>query len=192
MLLAISTSTLLTGLFGFLIASMIVMYNSLVSARNSVKESFALVDVYLKQRFDLIPNLVETVKQYMAHEQNLLTQITALRAKMSGSALSDAEKINLGNEVGRAFSQFTATAENYPALKANESFQYLQQTWYSIEENIAASRRIYNTSVKDFNNRCEQFPSNLFAGMFGFTAVEMLAATEEERQNVSAKDLFNK
>ncbi len=190
MLITMSASSLFTLIFILLIAVMIVMYNALVSGRNNVRESFALVDVYLKQRFDLIPNLVETVKQYMQHEQSLLEKITVLRSKADISGLSDAQKVNLGNELGQAFVQFTATAENYPVLKADRSFDFLQKSWYNIEENIAASRRIYNTSVKDFNNRCEQFPSNIFAAVFGFSRTEMLAATEEERSNVIARDLF--
>lgn len=167
------------------------IYNSLISKKNQVANAFSAIDIMLKKRFDLIPNLVETVKQYMQYEGDTLTKITELRGKAMGTNVSEAEKLALDQQIGSAVKGLMVSVENYPDLKANTNFLNLQSTWTESEEQIAAARRNYNSTVTTYNNAVMMFPGNIFAGMLGYTPMPVLASTEEERKNVSAKDLFN-
>jgi LemA protein len=172
----------------------ISIYNGLVALRNRFKNAFAQIDVQLKRRYDLIPNLVESVKGYMQHERQTLDAVVQARGNAVSAAqraaaapgdpaamqgLSQAEGA-LGGALGRLIAVF----ESYPDLKANQNVLALQEELSSTENKIAFSRQAYNDSVMQYNTKRESFPDNIFAGMFGFTAAELLAATEsaEERQ----------
>lgn len=169
----------------------ISFYNGLIKKRNQLTNAFSAIDVMLKKRYDLLPNLVETVKQYMSYEESTLTKITSLRTRAASGELSNAEKIDLDKQIGSAVSGMMLTVENYPDLKANQNFMNLQTTWTESEEQIAAARRNYNASVTAYNNGIMMFPGNMFAGMLGYQTVAVIENTAEERKNMSAKDLFN-
>lgn len=167
------------------------IYNSLISKKNQVVNAFSAIDVMLKKRFDLIPNLVEVVKQYTQYEGETLTKITELRGKALGSGATEGDKLALDQQIGSAVKGLMVSVENYPELKANTNFLNLQSTWTESEEQIAAARRNYNASVTTYNNAVMMFPGNMFAGMLGYQTMQVLATAEEERKNVSAKELFN-
>ncbi len=169
----------------------VVMYNSLIGKKNQVDNAFASIDVMLKKRYDLIPNLVSAVKTYMQHEKSVLTEITELRSKAMQSGLSDDEKIQLDNKISRALGGIMVAVENYPQLKANENFMHLQASLNEIEEQISAARRSYNASVTDYNNAIEMFPTNIFASMMGYKRKTLFEITEAERKNVDVNALFN-
>jgi len=179
----------IVGLF-FLV--FFLLYNRLVGKRNQVENAFGGMDAQLKKRYDLIPNLVSTVKQYMGHEAGVLTEITGLRARATSGQLSTDEKVDLDNKISRAFGGIMVAVENYPDLKASDNFMQLQRSLNEVEEQISASRRAYNASVTDYNNSVEMFPSNIIAGMFNFKRGSVFEISEGERQNVNVGDLFNK
>jgi LemA protein len=159
-------------------------YNGLVGLRNSCDEAFSTMDVYLKKRFDLIPNLVETVKGYAAHESETLAAVTAARSAISGAG-NTADKVAGENMLTGALKSLFAVAESYPDLKANTNFMDLQKQLQKVEEDIAQSRKYYNGVVKGMNNKVEMFPSNIFAGIFGFKKYPFFTVAEEsERENV--------
>jgi len=178
-------------IIGFFLLVGIFFYNSLIGRKNQVTNAFSAIDVMLKKRFDLIPNLVETVKQYTNYEQGTLTKIVELRTKATSGNVSDAEKASLDAQLSSSVKGLMVNVENYPDLKANQNFINLQSTWTESEEQIAAARRTYNSAVTDYNNAIMMFPGSLFAGMLNFQSIAVLATAEEERKNVSAKELFN-
>lgn len=169
----------------------ISIYNSLIGKKNQVANAFSAIDVMLKKRFDLLPNLVETVKQYMQYEGELLTKVVELRAKAGSTSLSNEEKLDLDKQLSSSVKGLMVSVENYPDLKASHSFINLQSTWTESEEQIAAARRTYNAAVTNYNDAIMMFPGSFFAGMLNYQPVAVLANTEEERKNISAKDLFN-
>ena len=169
----------------------IFFYNSLIGKKNQVTNAFSAIDVMLKKRFDLIPNLVEVVEQYTTYEQGTLTKIVELRAKATSGNITPAEKAQLDSELSSSMKGLMVNIENYPDLKANTNFINLQTTWTESEEQIAAARRTYNASVTDYNNAIMMFPGSLFAGMLNFQPTPVLETAAEERKNISAKDLFN-
>lgn len=159
-------------------------YNGLIGLRNKVDEAFSTMDVFLKQRFDLIPNLVATVKGYSKHEAETLEKVVAMR---SGAQTTD-EKVEAEKEVSKAIRQLLVTVEAYPDLKANTSFVELQHKLGTLEEDIANSRRYYNGSVREYNNKVEMAPSNLIANFFGFKTRKMYEVdSAEERKNVKVE-----
>lgn len=167
-----------------LVIWVITGYNGFIKGRNNVEESFATMDVYLKKRYDLIPNLVETVKGYAAHEKETLSQVIAARNAAQGAGSLE-EKIAGENALSGTLRSLFAVAESYPDLKANTNFLDLQDQLKRIEEDIANARKYYNAVVKSFNNRCEMFPSSILAGIFHFEKKPMFQVdAEEERQNV--------
>lgn len=143
------------------------IYNGLVRSRNTVDEGFSTMDVYLKKRHDLIPNLVETVKAYAKHESETLIQVTEAR-KAAMNATTDADKLASENALSRTLRSLFAVAEQYPDLKANQNFLELQRQLQSVEDDIANSRKYYNAVVKEYNNKREIFPNSFVAGMFNF------------------------
>lgn len=143
------------------------IYNTLVIARNRVKNSFAQVDTQLQRRFDLIPNLVETVKGFATHEKELLENITASRSGYM-NASSTEEKLEMNNQLTSTLKTLFAVAENYPELKANENFSKLQAELSDTEDKVTYSRQFYNDAVTIYNNKIQVFPNNLVAGIFGF------------------------
>lgn len=161
-------------------------YNSLVKLRNTVEEGFATMDVYLKKRYDLIPNLVETVKGYAKHESEVFEKVTEARAGVQ-SASSVEEKLKNENALSGTLKTLFAVSEAYPELRANENFLNLQDQLEKIEEDIANARKYYNAVVKEMNNKVEMFPTNIVAGIFGFKRQPMFEAPAEERGNVSVK-----
>ena len=166
------------------------MYNTLVGKKNAVEKAFGSIDVMLKKRYDLIPNLVAAVKRYMQHEAGLLTEITELRSKAMSGTLSDNEKVNLNNKITKALGGIKVAVENYPDLKANQNFLQLQGSLNEVEEQLSAARRAYNASVTDYNNAVEMFPTNMIASMIGYQRKDIFEASAEERQNVNVGKLF--
>lgn len=170
-----------------LIIALIGTYNSLVKLRNTVEEGFATMDVYLKKRFDLIPNLVETVKGYAAHEASTLEKVIAARSAVK-TATTTGERLKKENILTDTLRSLFAVSEQYPDLKANQNFMDLQQQLNRVEEDIANSRKYYNGVVKMFNNKCEIFPSNLVAGIFRFERKPMYQVDDQaERHNVKVE-----
>ena len=162
----------------------VAMYNNLVSLRQRVQNAWSQIDVQLKRRFDLIPNLVETVKGYMNHEESVLTKVTELRSSW-GNASSISEKAKLENELTSTLSAISVVAENYPDLKANANFMSLQEELSNTESKIAYSRESYNNVTTAYNTKLEIFPNNIIAGMFNFKSEELFKVDNEEaKQNV--------
>lgn len=167
-----------------------VMYNSLIGKKNQVDYAYSGIDVQLKKRHDLIPNLVATVKQYMEHERGLLERITELRARATTSNLPESERMQAEAQLSGALRSLMIAVENYPQLKANENFLHLQASLNDIEEQIAAARRAYNAAVTDYNNAIEMFPTNLVAGMMGLKRRAVFEAEESERETPQVAQLF--
>jgi LemA protein len=170
---------LLIGLF------MISIYNRLVRLRNGAEEAFKSINVFLKQRYDLIPNLVSTIKGYTQYESSTLEKIVDLRSKAMNAGGKDGGAAE--NALSGALKSVFALAENYPDLKANAEFVKLQDTLTGLEESIQRSRRYYNASARDLNNAVEVFPNNLIAGPFGFQRMGYFEVPEEETQNVKVQ-----
>ena len=158
-------------------------YNKLIKLNNKVKEAFSTMDVYLKKRWDLIPNIVEIVKGYTKHEKNTLSEVIKMR-NTTYDNMTDNEKIKTNENLSKNINKIMALAESYPDLKANENFKDLSTQLSQIEDDIANSRKYYNATVRDFNNKVEMFPSNLIARIFGYKSRNMFAVNEEERENV--------
>ena len=161
-------------------------YNGLVKLRNKVKDQFSQIDVQLKKRSDLIPNLVETVKGYSKHESETLEKVIQARNTYLSAGTPD-EKMKSSGELSQAISKLFALAESYPDLKANTNFLDLQSQLKDIEDKISYARQFYNDSVLMYNNKIEMFPSNLIAGMFNFTKESFFEASDKERENVEVK-----
>ena len=176
---------------GVIVILLIVMYNTLVSKKNEVENIFASVDTLLKKRYDLIPNLVATVKEYMTYEKDLLEKVTKLRTRAMSPNISDDEKIKLDKEITGMLGSIMVAVENYPELKANENVLHLQHTLAEIEEQISAARRAYNQAVTDYNNAIEMIPTNIMANMMGYRRKEVFSIDESERKNVDIKKLFS-
>lgn len=159
------------------------MYNSLVNARNNRENAFANIEVQLKQRYDLIPQLVNTVKGYAAHEKEVLEQVTAARAAaMNATSIND--KIQADNALSNALAGLRVSLEAYPELKANQNFLQLQNEISDMENKIAATRRFFNSATKELNTLVQSFPNNIIAGMFGFHTEPMFEVPEAERQAI--------
>ena len=161
-------------------------YNSLVNLRNKVRDQWSQIDVVLKNRNDLIPNIVETVKGYARHEKETLNEVIEARSKMA-SASTKEDEMKASGAVTEALGKLFALAESYPDLKANQNFIELQNSLNEIEEKIRFARQFYNDTVLTYQNKIEMFPSNIVASMFGFKPEAFFEATEEERKNVSVK-----
>lgn len=168
-------------ILGVIIAWVIATYNKFVSLNQRVKQAQGGIDVYLKQRFDLIPNLVETVKGYAAHEKGLMENIAKLRSDYESRNDQD---ITESQELNNRYTRILAMVENYPELKSNEAFLKLQKSLSKIESQLQAARRIYNSEVTEFNTKRYKFPSNLIAGIFGFKEKALFEINEYERENV--------
>lgn len=159
--------------------ALIVIYNKLVTLRQRVQNAWSQIDVQLQRRFDLIPNLVETVKGYMAHEKDTLTKVTELRASWADAKTVE-DKAKLEGELSNTLKTIMAVAENYPNLKADQSFNNLQAELSDTENKISYSRQFYNDTVTIYNTKLETFPSNLVASMFGFKASTLFNVESEE------------
>lgn len=161
----------------------VAIYNALIKLRNKVDEGWSDIDTQLKRRYDLIPNLVETVKGYASHEKDTLQKVTEARTKaMNAKGVQDKQQAE--NMLTGALKTIFALAENYPDLKANQNFLELQKTLTEIEENIQLSRRYYNATVRDFNTKLQVFPNNLIAAPLGFKKRDFFQIDEEEKKNI--------
>lgn len=164
---------------------LIGVFNKLVRLRNGAEEAFESINVFLKQRYDLIPNLINTIKGYTQYESGTLEKIVELRSKAMASGGKDGGTAE--NELTGALKSVFALSENYPDLKANQEFLNLQQTLNSLEESIQRARRYYNASARDLNNAVEVFPNNLFASVFGFSRMGYFEVEDAEKQNVKVQ-----
>jgi len=165
---------------------LLTTFNSLVTLRNRVREAWSQIDVQLKRRSSLIPNLVEAVKGYAKHEKSVFEQVTKARSALIG-AKNPHEKAVANDMLTGALKSLFAVAEAYPNLRASENFKQLQDEISDTETKVAASRQFYNTNVLDLNNSLETFPSNTIGNMFNFTKEEFFKATEEEKVDISVK-----
>ena len=161
-------------------------YNKFIKSRNTVDEAFSTMDVYLKKRWDLIPNIVETVKGYAKHEKDTLKEVVELR-NSTYDKMSDEEKIKTNEQLSSGINKIMALAEAYPDLKANENFKDLSKQLTKVEDDITNSRKYYNGVVRIYNNKVEMFPSNIFAGLFGYKSKAMFEASANEIENVKVE-----
>ena len=169
-----------------IIAFIAANYNALVQLRNKVRDQFSQIDVQLKKRADLIPNLVETVKGYTKHEKGTLEDVVKARnTYLTANTIEEKEKAN--TEITSALNKLFALTESYPDLKANENFMDLQAQLKDIEEKISYARQFYNDSVLAYNNKCEMIPSNIVASLFHFEKEKFFEASEEDRKNVKVE-----
>lgn len=168
------------------ILAIIMLYNSIIRLNNEVENSFSQIDVQLKRRNDLIPNLIETVKGYMKHEKTVLENITKARASIMSSS-NIHEKAKASNQISEALKTIFAVSENYPKLRANENFLQLQEELTGTENKVSYSRQHYNDIVMKFNNKIQVFPNNIFASMLNFKEKELFQAAEAERKNIKVQ-----
>ncbi len=171
------TGYILLGVVVVLLIGAMTIYNRLVTNKNMVAEGWSGIDVQLKRRADLIPNLIESVKGYMGHERGVLDQVTELRTK-SLTAQGVGDKAKVEGALGAALGNLFAVAENYPDLKASQNFIQLQQSLADVEDQIQLARRYYNGAARNFNILIQSFPSNLIAGAFHFAPVEYFEITD--------------
>ena len=175
-----SITLILIVIIIIILAAIVLLYNGLVTARNKVKNAWAQIDVQLNRRADLIPNLVETVKGYAGHEKTVFEDVTAARAGlMNANGVKEISEAN--NQLSETLKTLFAVAENYPELKANENFKELQAQLAQTEDKIAYSRQFYNDTVLMYNNKCQTFPSNIIASLFGFKEADFFEAAGEAR-----------
>ena len=174
------------GIVVLLLIYVFATYNSLVGLRNRVEEAFSTMDVYLKKRWDLIPNIVETVKGYAKHEKDTLEEVVSLRNGAYDKMSTD-DKVEVNNKLSQGITKLMAIAEAYPDLKANENFKDLSGQLAKVEEDIANARKYYNGAARIMNDKVAMFPSNIIANMFGFKKQKMFEANENERENVKVE-----
>ena len=178
-IIGILVIVLILSLIGYVIST----YNKLVKLRNSVKDGWSQIDIQLKRRFDLIPNLLETVKGYMKHEKETLEGVIAARNSYQ-SATTNEDAMNADSELTKSISKLFALAEAYPDLKANENFNHLQQELSETEDKISHTRQFYSDTVLKYNNEIQIFPGSIVASIFGFKEEKFFEATATERENV--------
>lgn len=181
-----NTGIILIGAAVLLVLYLVGMYNGFIILRTRIQEALSGIDVQLKRRADLIPNLVETVKGYAKHEKEVFENVTKARASMMNAG-SLQEKAEANNMMSGALKSLFAVAESYPELKANTNFQDLQRQLEDTEDKVSFSRQFYNSNVLEFNSKVQLFPGNIIAGMFGFKVAEFFAATEEEKKKIDVK-----
>jgi LemA protein len=174
--------TIIAAVIVVILAAIVLIYNGLVSKRNAVQDAWAQIDVQLKRRYDLIPNLIETVRGYMKYEKSTLTQITQLRSSIISGSVQDKAAAN--NQLSGALKSLFAVAENYPDLKASDTYKNLQDELENTEDKISFVRTSYNDYVLSYNNAIQQFPGNMFASSFGFAKMDFFQAPEGEREAV--------
>jgi Uncharacterized conserved protein len=174
---------IILGLIAILLIFIIALYNSLIIKRNKVKNSWAQIDVELKRRFDLIPNLVNTVRGYTSHEQDTLTRVVEARSKFSRSA-TPAEAMEASGELTAVLSRLAVVVERYPDLKASTNYIELQKQLTETENKISFSRLFYNDVVMEYNNAIQMFPSNVIAGIFRFCQEPFFHVDEKEKENI--------
>ncbi len=176
---------ILLGIVVVIALYVIVTYNGLITLKNRVAEASSDIDVQLKRRYELIPNLVSTVKGYASHEKELLEKVTEERAGLVKG--STADKIQASNQLTDTLKSLFAVAENYPDLKANTNFLQLQEELTDTQDKIMAAQRFYNANVRDFNTKIEVFPTNIYAKQLGFGKFEFIEAADTEKANVKVE-----
>ena len=177
-------SLALIGLVAVFAIYLIGQYNGFIVLKTRIQEALSGIDVQLKRRADLIPNLVETVKGYAKHEKSVFAEVTKARSSLMNAGTLG-EKAKADNMLTGALKSLFAVAEAYPELKASTNFQDLQRQLEDTEDKVAYSRQFYNANVLDFNNKAQMFPTNIIANVFGFKLFEFFAATEEERKKIT-------
>ena len=182
---------ILIVIFSFLLI-VIWIYNDLIRKRNNINNAYSAIDALLKKRYDLIPNLVATVRQYMDYEKELLNQLTELRTKAISGNISFEEKEQLARDTERMIKNLIVVAENYPDLKASQNFLQLQAALNEIEEQLSAARRALSAHITEYNNAVTTFPSNIIAKLIGYREVKWFEITEEERKKPDINDLFSR
>lgn len=170
---------------------LIFVYNGFVACRNRMRHAMSGIDVQLKKRHDLIPQLVRTVQGYMQHEREVLERVTALRSDAQSHTLDQSSRIQSEQRIGSCIGLIRARAEAYPELRASAQFTMLMRSLNEIEEQISAARRSYNAAVERLNNMVESFPSNIVARMFGFSLADFFAAVESDRANPDVGGLLS-
>lgn len=170
---------------GAIILIGIYLYNSLIKLKLQVDNAWAQIDVQLKRRYDLIPNLIETVKGYVKHEKTVLEELTKMRSALITGPIQS--RVKASNQLSETLKSLFAVAENYPQLKANENFKMLQEELSGTESKIAYSRQFYNDSVMQYNQGIQVFPNNLFAKLFGFQQKEFFAVAAKEKENIKVQ-----
>ncbi|MCL4364390.1 LemA family protein [Patescibacteria group bacterium] len=177
---------ILLAIILLLVIYLVAQYNGFVVLKTRIQEALSGIDVQLKRRADLIPNLVETVKGYAKHEKSVFTEVTKARSSLMNAG-SLQEKAKANDMLSGALKSLFAVAEAYPQLRASENFQDLQKQLEDTEDKVAYSRQFYNANVLDFNAKAQMFPGNIIANMFGFKTFEFFAATEEEKKSINVK-----
>jgi LemA protein len=180
------TTWIILGLIIAVILWVIATYNGLVRLKNRVDEAWSDIDVQLKRRYDLIPNLVNTVKGYASHEKEVFEKVTEARTRAMGAG-SAADKAQAENALSQTLKSLFAVAESYPDLKANQNFLELQRELTDTEDKIQAARRFYNGNVRDFNTKIQVFPNNMIAGSLGYAAREFFEAEDGEKEPVKVE-----
>ncbi len=190
-------------LFGIILAVIAIivilplymLYVGVIKKKNKVKEAMAGIDVQLKKRYDLIPNILTIANKFMEHEKSLISEITQLRTQASGIKSNQdtiSDKINLDNSISSKMSQLIVSVENYPQLKSDQTMMQAMQTYSEVEEHIAAARRFYNSAVNELNNAVEIFPSSMIASFLDISVYPFFEADEAAKRSVNASDYFNK
>ena len=167
------------------------IYNSLIYKKNQVDKSFSSVDILLKKRCDLIPNLVAVVKKHMKFEQQTLAEITRLRSRIMSGEVNESQRLTLENQISRTMGSIMAVIENYPELKSNQHVSQLLASLNETEEQISAARRFFNAAVTEYNNAIEMFPTNIFANQMRYQAKQLFVATEQDRANVNVGNILD-
>lgn len=176
-----------------LIVGCYIIYAGLIQKKNKVQEAFAAIDVQLKKRYDLIPNILTIAQKYMEHERGLIEEVTKLRTEVmsiNSSYENIDRKIALDGQLSQKMGQIAVAVENYPQLKADQTMMVAMQTYNEVEEHIAAARRFYNSAANELKNAVEIFPSSLFARMMNIKSVDFFKANEKERQAINAADFL--
>ena len=181
----VSTTTWIIIAAVVIVLFLIYLYNSLIRLRMRVTNAWSQIDVQLKRRYDLIPNLIEAVKGYMKHEKGVLESVTKMRSSLVSGSMQD--KAKASNQITEALKSIFAVAENYPQLKASENFQQLQEELSGTESKIAYSRQFYNDSVMEYNEALQVFPKNFFARLFSFQSKDFFETKGKERENVKVQ-----
>lgn len=188
----------LTGLITILAIGALIwlfcIYMALIKKKNTLSEASASIDVQLKKRYDLIPNILTIANKFMEHERELFNKITELRSqamRIPSGVNQTTKKIELDNQIKTLIGQLQVNAENYPQLKSDQTMLQAMRTYNSVEEHIAAARRYYNASVKDLNNAVEIFPSSIIASLLGIKQAEFIKADDAERQTINTKNYLN-
>ena len=175
----------IAGILALIILYIVLIFNSLIMLKNRVENAWSQIDVQLKRRYDLIPNLVNSVKGYMKHEKGVLTEITKMRSSLISGDMS--KKAKASDAITNALKTIFAVAENYPQLKASENFKMLQEELAGTESKIAFARQFYNDNVMTLNNKIQQFPSNMIANMLNFKEREFFKSAESEKKPVKVE-----